>query len=188
MNKGMLIFAVLILFGMSACEKEEIFDDLQVESLESGDGSDLKAASGVLNFTAHLSGDQEVPANNSRATGQAIFKLNKAGDVLSYKLIVARLENVLQAHIHLAPAGENGPVVVFLYPSAPPAVLIPGFTSGILQTGEITSADLRGVLAGQDLSALLDFMKSGGAYVNVHTSQFPGGEIRGQIKVNGLAN
>ncbi|RPI41537.1 MAG: CHRD domain-containing protein [Bacteroidetes bacterium] len=185
----MLIFSVLFLAGISACDKEEVTPiDLQVESLGNDGGSDLKAASGVLNFTAHLSGGEEVPANDSRATGQAIFKLNKAGDVLSYKLIVAHLENVLQSHIHLAVAGQNGPVVVFLYPPAPPAVLIPGFSSGILQTGEITSDDLRGLLAGQDLSALLDQMKTGGAYVNAHTTLFPGGEIRGQIQVNGLVD
>jgi hypothetical protein len=139
------------------------------------------AARQTSNFTAHLSGSEEVPPNDSRATGQATFKLNAAGDELSYRLNVANIHNVTQAHIHLAPAGVNGPVVAWLYPSAPPAQLIPGRTQGTLATGTITADDLVGPMAGQPLSALLDAMAAGNTYVNVHTSQFPAGEVRGQI-------
>jgi hypothetical protein len=132
--------------------------------------------------TAHLSGANEVPANDSRATGQAVFQLGPDGESIAYRLIVANIENVTMAHIHLAPAGQNGPVVAWLYPSGPPARLIPGRTSGVLATGTITEADLVGTLAGQDLDALLDAFAAGNAYVNVHTSQFPPGEVRGQIR------
>jgi hypothetical protein len=52
----------------------------------------------------------------------------------------------------------------------------------VLATGTITAADLVGPLAGQPLSALVDAMEAGETYVNVHTSQFPAGEIRGQIR------
>jgi hypothetical protein len=131
--------------------------------------------------TAHLSGSNEVPANDSRATGQAIFQLSRDGQSISYRLIVANIENVTMAHIHLAPEGANGPVVVWLYPSAPPAQLIPGRTNGILATGTIRTSDLVGQLAGQDLDVLLDAFAEGNAYVNVHTSQYPPGEVRGQI-------
>jgi hypothetical protein len=134
------------------------------------------------NFTAHLSGGEEVPPNDSRATGQAIFRVVDGGAAIEYRLIVANIENVTMAHIHLAPAGQNGGVVVWLYPSAPPAQLIPGRFNGVLATGTITEANLVGALAGQPLSALIDYLASEGAYVNVHTSQFPPGEIRGQIK------
>jgi hypothetical protein len=85
------------------------------------------------------------------------------------------------AHIHLAPVGVNGPVVVWLYPSAPPAQLIPGRFNGVLAEGVITDASLVGPLLGNELSVLIDALISGNAYVNVHTSQFPPGEIRGQI-------
>jgi hypothetical protein len=47
--------------------------------------------------------------------------------------------------------------------------------------GKITSSDLQGPLAGKQISDLVDLMKSGGAYVNVHTNQNQNGEIRGQI-------
>ena len=102
--------------------------------------------------------------------------------MLHYTLIASNIENVLQSHIHLAPAGVNGPVVVWLYPSSPPAVLIPGRFSGVLAEGTITADDLVGPLAGQPLSSLIDEITAGNAYVNVHTSQYPGGEIRGQIR------
>jgi hypothetical protein len=133
-------------------------------------------------FTAALSGANEVPPNESRARGQAVFQLSQDGTEVSYRLIVANLQNVTMAHIHLGQEGVNGPVVVWLYPSGPPAQLIPGQTSGVLATGVITEASLVGQLAGQPLSALVDRMRDATVYVNVHTSQFPPGEIRGQIQ------
>ena len=139
-------------------------------------------AAGGKSFVAHLSGGEEVPPVETLAQGQAIFQLSKSGDELSYRLIAANIENVLQSHIHLAPAGVNGPVVVWLYPSAPPAELIPGRFDGVLAQGTITAADLVGPLAGQSLDDLLEEMMAGNAYVNVHTEQHPGGEIRGQIR------
>lgn len=138
-------------------------------------------AGAVLNFTAPLSGDQEVPPVATGATGLAKFQLSKDGTALSYKLIVANIEDVLMAHIHLAEAGQNGSVVAWLYPSAPPPALLPGRTNGVLAEGVIAEANLTGPLAGQPLSALIEAMGNGGAYVNVHTSANPGGEVRGQI-------
>jgi hypothetical protein len=147
------------------------------------------ATSGILagptNFVAHATGGEEVPPNNSRAQGQAIFRLSDDGTELYYKLIVANIQNVTMAHIHLAPAGVNGPVVVWLYPSAPPAQLIPGRSNGILAEGVITAANLAGPLAGATLDDLIEAMAGGSTYVNIHTSQFPPGEIRGQIRLAG---
>ena len=134
------------------------------------------------NFTAHLSGDNEVPARETLAQGQAWFRLDKEGTELSYRLIAANIENILQAHIHLAPAGVNGSVVAWMYPSAPPATLIPGRFDGVLAKGTISAANLVGPLAGHPLADLVAAMQSGGTYVNVHTVQYPGGEIRGQIQ------
>ncbi|HEX6302971.1 MAG TPA: CHRD domain-containing protein [Anaerolineales bacterium] len=134
------------------------------------------------NFRASLKGRNEVPAVDTNAQGQAIFQLNQAGDAISYKLIVANIEDVLMAHIHLAPAGENGGVVVWLYPEdGPPPQLIPGRFDGVLAEGTITEADLVGDLTGMTLDDLLAAMRSGNTYVNVHTTANPGGEIRGQI-------
>lgn len=147
------------------------------------------AASGNRNFVAHLSGDEEVPTNNSLGQGQAIFHLSKDGTALHYKLIVANIDNVVAAHIHVAPVGVNGPVVAFLYGPAAPGG---GRTDGVLAEGTITAANLVGPLAGKPLSALVAAMEAGNTYANVHTNDgvpppntgpgdFPGGEIRGQI-------
>lgn len=133
------------------------------------------------NFRAHASGREEVPAVETRAQGSATFKLADDGESISYRLIVANIHNVTQAHIHRAPAGTNGPVVVWLYPSAPPSQLIPGRSQGVLAEGTFTAADLRGPLAGQSLSDLAADLRAGNAYVNVHTTARPPGEIRGQI-------
>ena len=150
-------------------------------------------ASGILNFRTHLSGQNEVPARATLAQGQVTFQLNADGTELSYRLNTANITNVFQAHIHLGPAGANGPIVVWLYPSAPPPVSIPGRSDGVLATGTITAANLTGPLAGQPLSALIDAIEAGNTYVNVHTNDFvdptntgpgdfPGGEIRGQVQ------
>lgn len=146
------------------------------------------ASSGNRNFRAHMNGSEEVPPAETRGQGQAIFRLDQDGTGLSYKLIVANTENVLQVHIHCGAAGVNGPVVAFLYPAAPPAELIPGRFNGVLAEGFITNANVisrpdsdacPGGLANFD--ELMAKIRSGDAYVNVHTLQYPAGEIRGQI-------
>ena len=142
-----------------------------------------------LNSRTHLSGDEEVPVRVTNGQGEAIFKLSEDGTELSYKLIVANIDNVVQAHIHLGQPGVNGNIVVFLYGLVAPAG---GRTDGVLAEGTITSADLINDLAGQPLSVLVAEMQAGNTYVNVHTNDgvapantgpgdFPGGEIRGQI-------
>lgn len=134
------------------------------------------------NFRAHLSGDNEVPAVETQARGQATFQLDKDGDELHYKVIVANIENVLMAHIHLAPSGENGPVAVWLYPEGgPPPELIEGRFDGVLAEATITDDDLVGPLAEPSLADLVAELRSGNAYVNVHTEAHPAGEVRGQI-------
>ncbi len=128
---------------------------------------------------AHLSASEEVqtPAIQSNAQGQAIFQLSADGTALSYKLIVANIIDVQAAHIHLAPAGTNGPVVAFLFHGPTTS----GRTQGVLAQGTITAADLIGPLAGHPLSDLVSAMQAGGTYTNVHTTAHPAGEIRGQI-------
>jgi len=139
------------------------------------------ANAGQRNFRANLKGRNEVPAVVTNAQGEAIFKLSGDGEALHYKLIAANIDDVLMAHIHMAPAGQNGGVVVWLYPDGPPPELIPGRFDGVLATGTITADDLVGSLVGQPLEDLLAAMRAGNTYVNVHTTANPGGEVRGQI-------
>jgi hypothetical protein len=142
------------------------------------------------NFAVPLSGGEEVPARDTNARGVAIFHLSEDGTELSYKLIVANIDNVVASHIHMGPAGVNAPVVAFLFGPAAPAG---GRTDGVLAEGTITAANLVGPLAGHQFSDLVAALEVGNAYVNVHTNDgvaptdtgpgdFPGGEIRGQFK------
>jgi hypothetical protein len=135
------------------------------------------------NFTAPLNGAAEVPSVDTQARGVAIFQLSADGSELSYRLIASNIENVMMAHIHCCSAADdNAGVVVWLYPeSGPPPATIDGRHAGTLATGTITSADLVGSLEGMSLDALVDEIVAGNAYVNVHTTQNPGGEIRGQL-------
>lgn len=132
-------------------------------------------------WSTHANGATEVPVRDTNAQGQATFQLSTDGSSLHFKLIVANIQNVTQAHIHLGPPTGTGNIVVWLYPSGPPAQLIPGRSDGVLAEGTITSEDLVNDLAGAELSALVDAMNAGLAYVNVHTTQFPPGEIRGNL-------
>jgi hypothetical protein len=103
------------------------------------------------------------------------------------------MTNVVASHIHLGPPGVNGPIVLFLFGTAPSGG---GSQNGVLGSGTKTAANLVGPLTGHPLSDLVTNMREGGAYVNVHTNDgvaptntgcgdFPGGEIRGQIEVRG---
>lgn len=141
-------------------------------------------------YTAHLAGANELPVRDTLARGQAIFMVSDDGTEVHYRLIAANIRNVTAAHIHLGTADVNGPVVAFLYGNAAPGG---GRSDGVLATGTITAADLTGPLAGQPLSELLTAIDAGNTYVNVHTNDgvaptntgpgdFPGGEIRGQIR------
>jgi hypothetical protein len=141
------------------------------------------AAQSDRNFGTHLTGEAEPYPVDSRAQGQFILRVDKDGDSAYFKLIVANIQNVTMAHIHIAAVpGGDGPPAVWLYPSAPPAQLIPGRSSGVLAEGTITAANFVGPLAGQPFEALLTAIHEGRAYVNVHTTQYPPGEIRGTIR------
>ena len=128
-----------------------------------------------VQYSAKLSGANQVPPIRSKARGSATFVVSPDSMSISYTIRTRGLKDVTAAHIHLGAAGKNGDVVVVLYPStaAPKA--------GILARGVITSADLVGPMMNKTLSDLLDAMNSGDTYVNVHTKAHPDGKIRGQI-------
>lgn len=83
----------------------------------------------------------------------------------------------MASHIHLAPVGVNGPIVVPLFSG-----IQSGLFDGVLAQGTITAADLSGPLVGASLDALIAEMNAGNTYVNIHTLANPGGEIRGQFR------
>jgi hypothetical protein len=147
------------------------------------------AASAGDNFVAPLSGGEEVPARDTPATGVAKFKLREDGTALLFKVNVSDIENVVAAHIHCGAVGVNGPVGVTLFGALPAG----GAVEGTLAEGTITAPDPGNACGWADLAAVLAAIESGATYVNVHTNDgvpppntgpgdFPGGEIRGQIR------
>jgi hypothetical protein len=147
------------------------------------------AASAGDNFVAPLSGGEEVPARDTPATGVAKFKLREDGTALLFKVNVSDIENVVAAHIHCGAVGVNGPVGVTLFGALPAG----GAVEGTLAEGTITAPDPGNACGWVDLAAVLAAIESGATYVNVHTNDgvpppntgpgdFPGGEIRGQIR------
>ncbi len=108
-------------------------------------------------YDVKLSGAQEVPANDSQATGECLAYLNDAQNQLTV-ICQHDVQDVTAAHIHRAPAGENGsPILPFDSPVSP-----------FKQTFSVTAQDVADLMAGN-------------LYVNVHSTDFPDGEIRGQI-------
>jgi hypothetical protein len=144
------------------------------------------------NFVAVLSGDNEVPPRDTHARGVATFKTNKDGN-LDYKLIAANIENVVFAHIHCNVAGANGPIGATLLHADMAPGPGSGQFNGVLATGTISAPDSPNGCGWTTVADIKAAINSGGAYVNVHTNDginppntgpgdFPGGEIRGQVR------
>lgn len=169
----------------------------------------LFAVGGNMDFNlgTHLTGDEEVftptppstatPAD-SRAQGQAIFRVSSDGSTVDFRLIASNIDNVFMSHIHCGRPGANGPIRMWLYPGTPGPAGTPGPSGSGPQNGVLASGTFSptGVICpasavGQDMP-LLDAIRAGLTYVNVHTNDgvapadtgpgdFPGGEIRGQL-------
>jgi len=127
---------------------------------------------------AVLTGGEETPGVATNASGTAIFWVYS--DHLEYVLTAKGFgTNVLASHIHLGPKGVSGPICVPIFNAA-----TQGTFTGRL-TGVLTEADLvpladRGVSNFRDV---IDAILGGRAYVNIHTTLSPSGEIRGQLTV-----
>jgi len=131
-------------------------------------------------FTAKLSGRNEVPPVTTPATGIATFTVSADGTSLQYVLSVSDITGVMGAHLHAGPSTQNGPTIAGLF--NPSMTGHPtGKVHGLLSKGIIRASNLTGPLAGKELSDLILLIKTGNTYVNVHTTQNRGGEIRGQL-------
>jgi hypothetical protein len=132
-------------------------------------------------FGSVLTGAEENPPVTTSARAVARFKLESNG-TLTYELwAAAPIIGAMQSHIHLGAYTQNGPIVTFLYSSATPQ----NFAAGdLIARGSITDAN---VIARANFTPtvlnLVERMRQGRAYANVHTMANPGGEVRGQITV-----
>jgi len=129
-------------------------------------------------YKAELSGSNEVPPVTTSATGVANFKFNVTDGIpaLNYQVNVTNMSGITGAHVHIRMEGNSGPVVATLF--AGPAT---GKVNGLLAKGAVKSTDLQGPLKGHPLNDLLSHLDQHRGYVNVHTQEHQGGEIRGQM-------
>jgi hypothetical protein len=150
-------------------------------------------------YSAKFSGFQEVGGLGGGetgailSTGQATLKLtlDKTAQTLTYTLTYSGLVNVLQSHIHFGKEKVAGGVMVFFCsnlgngPAGTPAC--PDDASGeVTVTGTVTAAGVVGPTAQNitpgDFAGVVAALASDTAYGNIHTKQFPAGEIRGQVR------
>jgi hypothetical protein len=129
-------------------------------------------------FRATLTGDQEVPPVDTISTGRVKIVVSDDLSSATFTLTVNDGVRVQQSHIHCAPAGVNGPVVVWLAGLRPEGWDIDGeWVSNVT----FTDANVIDPTCGTTVADLVANMQAGNAYANVHTVAHPGGEIRGQI-------
>lgn len=159
--------------------------------------STIALAQGFKKISEFLNGYEETPSAVS-TTGNGTFNARISNDEsrIDWELSYNDLEGaVQQAHIHFGQKGVTGPISVFLCTNlgngpagtqpcpAPPATI-----SGTITAADVTNlANERGISAGE-LDELIQAIRNGATYVNVHSTRWAGGEIRSQIDGNSSHN
>jgi hypothetical protein len=154
-------------------------------------------AANFASIREFLTGYEEVPAVSTAGNGRFSARINKEVPEIEWELTYSDLEGaVQQSHIHVAQAGVNGGISVFLCTNlgngpagtqpcpAPPATI-----SGTIVAADVSpnipatqAARNQGLNTGE-IEELINAMHAGATYVNIHSSTWPGGEIRSQIDV-----
>ena len=160
--------------------------------------STVVLAQGFKKISELLTGYQEVPAVSTTGGGSFTAKISNDESRIDWQLSYSDLEGaVQQAHIHVGNKGVNGGISVFLCSNlgngpagtqpcpAPPATI-----SGTIVAADVSpnipataAARTQGVNTGE-INELINAMRAGATYVNVHSTLWPGGEIRSQIDGN----
>ena len=155
--------------------------------------STLVLAQGFKKISEFLTGYEETPsAVSTTASGTFNARISNDETRIDWELTYSDLEGaVQQSHIHFGQKGVTGPISVFLCTNlgngpagtqpcpAPPATI-----SGTITAADVTNlANERGISAGE-FDELIRAMRAGATYVNVHSTRWPGGEIRSQIDGN----
>ena len=137
----------------------------------------LKGTDDAEIFQATLAGANEVPPRSTAASGAIGFTVR--GTRVDYSIEVHGLGAIVGGHVHSGAAGVNGPIRIALFPGPGANATTNPLTGvdGQLYEGSFEASDVVGITYEQ----LLNEMRAGTAYGNVHTTQFPGGEIRGQV-------
>jgi hypothetical protein len=154
-----------------------------------GVGSYAIAGGGSKEFKGRqLTGYEENPDISTVATGSFKAKLSDDGTTLNYELSYSGLEGtVQQAHVHFGKRAINGGISFFLCtnlgngPAGTPTCPQSGTVSDSIVAADVVGPAGQGIEAG-NLAEILAAMRAGHAYANVHSSKWPGGEIRAQLK------
>ena len=132
-----------------------------------------------------LTGYQEISTISTLGSGS--FEAQLDGDAINYTLTYSDLEGgaVLAAHIHIGARDTNGGVIAFLCggggkPACPPS---PATVTGTITAANILGPAGQGIAAGE-FDEVVRAVRAGVVYANVHTTFWPGGEIRGQVNDN----
>lgn len=158
--------------------------------------SAVALAQGFVNIRELLTGFEEVPSVSTGANGQFNARIAKDGRAIDWELSYSDLEGaVQQSHIHIGNAGVNGGISVFLCTNLgngplgtqscpPPPAVISGriFAADVSPNIAATAAARTQGLNTGEIEELIAAMRAGATYVNVHTTLWPGGEVRSQIK------
>ena len=155
-------------------------------------------AQGFKKISEFLTGYNEVPSVSTTATGTFNARISNDESRIDWELSYADLEGAIQqAHIHIGNVGVNGGISVFLCTNlgngpagiqpcpAPPATI-----SGTILAADVSpnipatqAARNQGLNTGE-IDELIKAIRAGATYVNVHSTTWPGGEIRSQINGN----
>jgi hypothetical protein len=157
---------------------------LALSSLATADNNDGR-------FSARLSGYQETPATLSTpGSGSFTAQLNQSGPSLDYTLTYSGMPTTANAaHIHLGARATSGGVSAFLCGGGdkPPCPPTGGTVTGTIDPADVIGPTAQGIAPGE-FAELVRAMRAGATYANVHTTERPGGEIRGQIGRGGGNN
>jgi hypothetical protein len=142
-----------------------------------------------INFFTGLTGYQEVPSVSTQAGGTFHARWDPDATSFEYTLTYEALQApVTQAHIHFAQASVNGPIIIWLCGSAAnpgplgtPVCPQSGTVRGLIVPTNVLASPATQQLGAGEMVEVLEAMRAGAAYVNVHTGVSTGGEIRGQI-------
>jgi hypothetical protein len=151
-------------------------------------GAAAVVSQGIPAIKALLEGYQEVPAVSSTGSGELTARINPGDQSVSWELTYTEMESdVTQAHIHFGQRGVNGGISVFLCtnlgngPAGTQACPVDGGTiSGTFDADDVIGPSNQGISAGE-FDELLRAIRAGATYVNIHTVDRAGGEVRSQI-------
>lgn len=152
-----------------------------------GNSSTKAKSDDAVTISAHMVGLGEVPPNSSKGSADFHGTISADGTTITYTLKWSGLTTLpLFSHIHFGPTKVNGGVMVFLCggdgkPACTQATS--GMASGTITAADIVGPAAQGIPAAPNgsFADVIRAIRTHNAYANLHTTMFPGGEVRGEV-------